>query len=196
MILLAGVGAVTLLKLSRKVLVRVCISIILVAASAHLVWQAYLGNYKYYADSSNPYVYAHPTKDVFIVANLMEQYAHIHGDDYNMHIEVICPGNDYWPLPWYLRAFTHVHWQSSVGDDVANAAIIIASDNQEIEKALINKIYTRMPPEKRQMYVFLFDKPYYIWLRPDVKLIGMVRKDLWDSLQERQTSSVQGEAKL
>jgi hypothetical protein len=32
--------------------------------------------------------------------------------------------------------------------------------------------------------MFLFDKPYYMWLRPKVKLLGFVRKDLWDAYDE------------
>lgn len=196
MILLAGVGAVTLLKLSRKVLVRVFISIILVAASAHLVWQAYISNFRYYVDPRNPYVYAHPTTDVFIIAHLMEQYAQVHEDGYKMRIEVICPGDDYWPLPWYLRRFSQVHWHNNVSDDVADSAIIIASANRQIEKALVDKIYTQRSPEKRQMFMFIFEKPYYVWLRPNVKLIGMVRKDLWESFQKRQIGSDQVETQL
>jgi hypothetical protein len=34
--------------------------------------------------------------------------------------------------------------------------------------------------------MFLFDEPYYVWLRPKVKLLGFVRKDLWDSFQTYQ----------
>jgi hypothetical protein len=37
------------------------------------------------------------------------------------------------------------------------------------------------PFEERQMYMFLFDEPYYMWLRPKVKLLGFVRKDLYDA---------------
>ena len=38
--------------------------------------------------------------------------------------------------------------------------------------------------EKRKMYLSLFPSPYYIWLRPNIKLSGFVRKDLWDAYQE------------
>jgi hypothetical protein len=30
------------------------------------------------------------------------------------------------------------------------------------------------------MYLFLFEKPYYMWLRPKIKLLGFVRTDLWN----------------
>jgi hypothetical protein len=35
------------------------------------------------------------------------------------------------------------------------------------------------------MYLFE-ENPYYIWLRPQIKLIGFVRKDLWDASQQLQ----------
>jgi hypothetical protein len=32
--------------------------------------------------------------------------------------------------------------------------------------------------------LFLFDEPYYMWLRPKVKLMGFVREDLWNASNE------------
>ena len=48
---------------------------------------------------------------------------------------------------------------------------------------MTDKLYSdSIPFEQRHMYMYLFDKsPYYIWLRPNVKLYGYVRKDLWDA---------------
>jgi uncharacterized protein (TIGR03663 family) len=182
MILLAGVGAVALVRLAPNVLARVLIGLLLVAGGVHLTWQGYLGSYKFYADSRSPYVYAHPTTDVFTVVQRVEEIARVDPNGHEMIIHVICPGKDYWPLPWYLRSFPNVGWWNKVPDDVLPAPLIIAS--AKVEEALINKIYVDTPLEERQMYLFLFDKPYYMWLRPKVKLLGFVRKDLWDRLQK------------
>jgi uncharacterized protein (TIGR03663 family) len=178
MILLAGVGAVALVKLAPNVLPRLIVLCLLLEGSIHLGWQAYLCNYKYYADCRNPYVYAHPTTDVFTIEKQLTQYARVHGAGYDMPIQVICPGDDYWPLPWYLRRFTNVGWLSKVPDDIA--PLIIASP--AVEADLTDKLYAQTRPEKRQLYMYLFDEPYYIWLRPKVKLKGFVRKDLWERL--------------
>ncbi len=107
--------------------------------------------------------------------------ARAHPDGYNMHIQVICPEHDYWPLPWYLRRFEKdtIDWWDNVVDGTASAPLIIASP--EVEAALTNKLYALTPVQERQMYLFLFDEPYYVWLRPKVKLLGFVRKDLWDA---------------
>ncbi|MHC4300786.1 MAG: flippase activity-associated protein Agl23, partial [Planctomycetota bacterium] len=106
MILLAGVGAVVLVRLAPKGLPRLFPVLLLLAASAHLAWQAYQGSYTYDADSRNPYVYAHPTREVFAVVEKIEEYASVHEDGRHMPIEIICTEGDYWPLPWYLRDFT------------------------------------------------------------------------------------------
>ena len=189
MILLAGVGAVVLLRRAPNVLPRLIVLCLLFEAPVHLIWQAYLSNYRYDADSRNPYVYAHPTPEVFTVVQKIQEYAGAQEDGRNLPIEVICPGDDYWPLPWYLRSFKQVSWRNQVADDANSAPLIIASP--DVEGALTRKLYTLIPLEKRRMYLFLFDKPYYVWLRPGVKLSGFVRKDLWDNLQRQQAGTVQ-----
>ena len=180
MILLAGVGAVALISLASKKLPRLIIILLLFGATAHLTWQSYLNNYKYYADSNNPYVYAHPTTDVFTIVDRIEYYADATPEGQNTHIDVICPGHDYWPLPWYLRSFTRISYTDKVNDNELPAPLIIASPT--VEADLRKRFYDEsIPFEQRHLYMYLFDEsPYYIWLRPKVKLLGFVRKDLWD----------------
>ena len=181
MILLAGVGAVVLVRFVPNVVPRLIIICLLLESSLYLLWQSYLSNYEYYSDSRNPYVYAHPTDEVFTIVKRIEEMARVHPDGYRMHIQVICPGKDYWPLPWYLRRFEFgtIDWWENVDNNVASAPLIIASP--EVEAALTYKLYVLTPVQERQIYLFLFDKPYYVWLRPKVKLLGFVRKDLWDA---------------
>jgi uncharacterized protein (TIGR03663 family) len=193
MILLAGFGAVILVRLVPNVLPRLIILCLLFDASVHLTWQAYRCNYRYYADSRNPYVYAHPTTEVFTIvqrveemARAMEKMARENPDKVKMHIQVICPGKDYWPLPWYFRGFKKdvIGWWDHVDPDTPSAPLIIASP--DVEASLTNKLYNLTPPEDRKMYLFLFDKPYYMWLRPNVKLLGFVRTDVWNYFQQQQ----------
>jgi uncharacterized protein (TIGR03663 family) len=194
MILLAGVGAVVLVKLVPNVLPRLIILCLLFDASVHLTWQAYRCNYRYYADSRNPYVYAHPTKEVFTVVQrveemvgALEKMALENPDKVKMHIQVICPGKDYWPLPWYFRRFEKdiIGWWDQVDVNTPSAPLIIASP--EVEASLTNKLYKLTPLEDRQMYLFLFDKPYYMWLRPKIKLVGFVRTDVWNYFHQQKS---------
>jgi len=161
-----------------NVLPRLIILLFLFEGSVLLTWQSYLSNYEFYADSRNPYVYAHPTNEVFTITEKIKEYASVHEDGYDIPIDVICREDDYWPLPWYLRSFKGARWLNEVDNDTASAPLIIASP--DVEAALTNKLYSLTPLEERQMYLYLFDKPYYVWLRPQVKLLGFVRKDLWD----------------
>jgi uncharacterized protein (TIGR03663 family) len=193
MILLAGVGAVVLVRLVPNVLPRLIILCLLFDASVHLTWQAYRCNYRYYADSRNPYVYAHPTTEVFTIvrrveemAGAMEKMARENPDKVKMHIQVICPGKDYWPLPWYFRRFEKgvIDWWDQVDVNTPSAPLIIASP--EVEALLTNKLYNLTPSENRKMYLFLFDEPYYMWLRPKIKLLGFVRTDVWNYIHQQQ----------
>jgi uncharacterized protein (TIGR03663 family) len=196
MILLAGVGAVVLVRLVPNVLPRLIILCLLFDVSVHLSWQAYRCNYIYDADSRNPYVYAHPTNDIFTIvqrvkemAGALEQMARENPDKIKMHIQVICPGKDYWPLPWYFREFRKdvIGWWDHVDPVAPSAPLIIASP--DVEDELTNKLYNLTPIKERQMYLFLFEKPYYMWLRPKVKLLGFVRKDLWSYFYQEQADA-------
>ena len=173
-------------------LARVVVVVLLIAGGAHISWQAYLGSYKAYADSRNPYVYAHPTTDVFTITERVEELAKSHPDGHKMQIQFICPGGDYWPFPWYLRSFAKVWCWSEIDERVMPAPVIIASPSVEPE---LLAYFDLPPPGKKNLYLPLFD--VYMELRPQVELRGYVTKDLWDSYQQHQSdkesSQSQGE---
>ncbi len=182
MILLAGVGAVALINLTPNILARVLIGVLLIAGGAHLAWQGYLSNYKYYADSRNPYVYAHPTTDVFTITERVEELAKVHPDGLPMPVQVICPDGDYWPLPWYFRHFEKVWWWTDIDKNVMPAPVIIASASVEPK---LREYFFLPPPGQMNLYIPLFDT--YLELRPQVELRGYVTKDLSDSYHQYQS---------
>lgn len=190
MILLAATGAVALIRLVPNILTRALIGMLLVAASAHLTWQAYLGSYKYYADARNPYVYAHPVTDVFDITQRIEEVALASPDGHNIYIQVICPAGDYWPLPWYLRSFPNIGWWNNVDENIPAAPLIIASPS--VVPALMRKLYELPSPGKKNLYVPLFDS--YTELRPQVELLGFVTKELWDRFQQHRAQPVQSQS--
>lgn len=179
MIILAAIGATALIQLCPNLLSRRILGLIFIFGLFHLIWQAYQSSYTFCADQKNPYVYAHPTTDVLEITERVEQIAQVHPDGYDMHIEVICPNDDYWPLPWYLRRFTSIGWYSEVDDSARIAQLIIASP--AVEAALSRKMYEIAPPGARNLYVPLLDT--YLELRPSVEITGFVTKDLWDKFQ-------------
>ncbi|RPJ20476.1 MAG: hypothetical protein EHM35_19420 [Planctomycetaceae bacterium] len=187
MILLAGVGAVTLLSWLRRPAMQLAVAVLLIVAVGHLGFETYRANFVYCADSRNPYVYAHPTSEIFLAIEKVREYADADGagGSDELPIQVIVPGGDYWPLPWYLRDL-HVGYYPDVPEPGELGPLILISDT--LEGTLARRLYNEMPSEKRQMYLYLFDSPYYVWARPQVKLMGFIRKDLWEQHNYRQSS--------
>ena len=177
LILLAAVGVVWLIGIFRRSSLRTVAVLILVFGMAHLTWQGWLGSHRLFADTSNPYVYAHTSIDIFGIVERVGQVAKAHPDGANTHIQVVCSEDDYWPLPWYLRGFGNVGWWDTVDMNAPAAPIIIASPN--VEADLVRKLYELAPPGQRHLYVPLFDSPAQ--LRSGVELTALVRKDLWDA---------------
>jgi uncharacterized protein (TIGR03663 family) len=180
LILLAGIGAAALVTWRRDPAVRLAVVSLLLAPVAHLAYQAYQGSFVYHSDSRNPYVYAHPTEEVFVAVDAIRGYLGIDGVGQNVPVDVICTGADYWPLPWYLRGYT-VRWSTELPTEVGPLVVISA----ELENALSHRLYVETPRDQVRMYMYLFDDPYYVWFRPQVKLVGFVRKDLSDYYQQR-----------
>jgi len=178
LILLAGVGFVALWTWARRPVLRGLVAVLAVVAVGHLTFLSYRANFRSYADSRNPYVYAHPTEEVFAAVDVVKEYAATTGAgcSEDKPILVAVPGMDYWPLPWYFRNLPCVRYASGIPSEVG--PIVLISDT--LQDALSHRILEETPREQRRMYMYLFDDPYYIWFRPGVKLVGFVRRDLWD----------------
>ncbi len=176
MILLAGFAAAALIKLAAKPFAVFLVSLFLALAAFDLALQAFLGSYVFYADHINPYVYAHPTTDVFTITDRIEDISAAHPLRRRIPIEVVCTDGDYWPLPWYLRSFGNVGWRNSVDEMTRTAPVVIA--NGDLEQLVISRLFGLVPPGHKNLYMPLFDQ--YIELRPTIELRGYITKDLLD----------------
>ena len=185
MILLAGIGAALLWRMAPGYIAKSVVVVLLVAAAGHLAWQAHRASFVDYEDRNNPYVYAHTTNDVPLLIERVEQIAAADPEGEAMHVQVICPDHDYWPIPWYLRSFSHVGWFARLPDGPAARLIIT---QPEMEPALVRKFYEEPPPGQRYLYVPLPpDGEKQEWLlRPHVPLRVFVRLDLWEAYQAGQ----------
>jgi len=186
-ILLAAVGIVVIVRLWTSSYYRIIMVTIFAAVAVTVTCQSILTTYKYYDSPANPYVYAHPTTDVFTIVQKVEEIAAAHPDGRNMYIQVICPDDDYWPLPWYLRSFTNIGWWNHVDFNAPSAPVIIASPS--VEPALLKYLYELPPPGQKNLYVSFLEPNTQ--LRPAIELHGYVKKELWDSyLQKKEPVSV------
>jgi uncharacterized protein (TIGR03663 family) len=131
-ILLAGVGAATLVQLARYQWAQTVARIALVAGFAQLAAQAWKGGIEYASDQWNPYVYAQTLPDVLDLVKQVELRANAR-DSATLTAQVVATDGDYWPLPWYLRR-VETGWYDSV-PPILSGDVIIASPKfgKEIE---------------------------------------------------------------
>lgn len=165
LLVLAGIGAAALIRTAKWRPVQVVLLLAGLGAAAFLARQSYDGNYIYHADARNPYVYAHPSKAVTRIADRIADIAAVSGEETNMPVNVIRPDGDYWPLPWYLRAYTRVGWWHTLPER-PDAAVILATP----------ELYEPLLEHLKQDYFVEFHA-----LRPGVLLHAYIRHDLWDA---------------
>jgi uncharacterized protein (TIGR03663 family) len=175
-ILLAALGASALIRITGRRL-RPVVAILLAVGTIHLGGQALALSKVYSTDVSNPYVYAHTHRDIFKLTDAVSQLCQSSASGNDEYIEVICPGDDYWPLPWYLRRYSRTGYFNRVNMDYSAARIIIAMPS--VEDDLIHKLYELPPPGQKYLYIPFFENG--LQLRDGVEIDLYVRKDLWDN---------------
>ncbi|MBN2011817.1 TIGR03663 family protein [candidate division KSB1 bacterium] len=176
-ILLAGIGWTAVFRLNRSWKKWMIIGIGS-CGILHLGWQSWQANFRYAASPANPYVYGHTSPDIFRIVGAVHTATKADNGD-QTYIEVICPNDDYWPLPWYFRKYPNVGYWNHVSMKTPAAPIIIVAP--VVEQSLLNKLYVQPPPGQRPLYVPLIDSSTE--LRPGVELRSYVIKALWDRMR-------------
>ena len=173
MILLAGVGAATVLQWMPGRVLKVAAAALLIVGIAHLGRQCYWLNFRMPADMRNPWVYAHTSSDTLNFAAQMERLAQVAQAGHDLAIHVVTSEN-YWPLPWYLRRFNAdrigywpatADWAHDVTPLAPPEVIILTPDLQ-----------SQVDGHLRAQY----NKQITFGLRPGVLMLVYVREDLWD----------------
>jgi uncharacterized protein (TIGR03663 family) len=186
MVLVAAMGAHRLLRWADGGLSKIIFAaaLLLFGLLSPLV-QSKLLAFDYAADPGNPYVYAHTGDDVFQMVCRVKEAAFASGLGKDVPVQVIAEGDDYWPLPWYLRDFTTIGYINHVDHSVVHAPIILAQ--HRLEQPILRTLYTVPKPGEKHLYLPLFEEDQF--LRPGVPWQGYIRKDLWDKLAEQGQSS-------
>ncbi len=174
MTLLAGVGAVALLRALPDA-GRVVAILLLIMGTAHLTEQSWALNFKepFPYDRRNPYVHSQPAPDAVRLTERVRAMSRFHAAGRAMTVQMIAPGGDYWPLPWYLRDFKHVGYHAAVPADLSAPVIIAAA---ELEPALSAKLGARYHSE-------------YFGLRPAVLMALFIDERLWKDFVKAQQSA-------
>lgn len=160
-ILLAGLGAAAVFRWVRPTWQFGLLALLLAAATAQLGVQAWRAAGPLATDQRNPYVYAHTSKDFRRLLDRVMGVAGMLGGPANTSVNVMAPGGDYWPLPWYLRGFEEVHWSSGVPEDpyapivIAGARLNAALDEKSNKRWLSVGYYEHRPQVFFEMFVEL-----------------------------------------
>lgn len=161
--LLAAAGLAALFGRWESPAWRGALAVYAAAALADLERQSHWINGRFAADPRNPCAYEHTSPDVDNAARLVADVAAAAGTR-DLPIHVVSP--EYWPLPWYLRAYPRVGYWAGVPES-PDAAIVVTFP------ALRPELDARL---KDRYVESLFG------LRPNVVLQVLVRSDLWDGM--------------
>jgi predicted membrane-bound mannosyltransferase len=110
---------------------------------------------------------------VFEIRDRIEKVARSQPSGYATAIDIFT-GENWWPLPWYLRRFSQVRWWSAVPRSGRAGPVVLCSPVQE--EAVARLLYEGPPPGERELFVNLF--PRAVWLRPGVEVRGYVAASL------------------
>jgi uncharacterized protein (TIGR03663 family) len=170
MMLLGGLGAVTLVRVTPHGPLKAVLVAALTVAAGQLGWQAYRASYVMAADPRNPYVYVHTLPDILRLAGDARQVAQASPEGDRVPLKVIWQDGFYWPLPWYLRGFERVeYWSQLPGDPAAPLVISSPSYDDALTK---------------QLAATHLMTGYYA-VRPNVFAQLWVRMDLWEAHLKR-----------
>jgi predicted membrane-bound mannosyltransferase len=172
MILLAGIGAGSLIDGGRSRGIKVVIGLLLAAGIFHLAIQCYRANFRYYADDRNPYVYAHTSRDFLRMVERIQDLSRLHPDGPRLLIKVVTGPYEAWPLPWYLRRFERVGYWNEVGaaGNMDQVPLIISTP------PFTGDLEDRLPE--------IYQSEFY-GLRPEVPLILYIEPGLWERFMQQ-----------
>jgi len=161
MILLAGIGAVWLIRALPNLPLRAIAVLLMLAGTAHLTRQTYRASYVFESDPRNPYVYAQTSPDMLRMAKDIKALRILGDAKFGIKPYVQLFAKDAWPLPWLLRDRSVDEWNST---EIERNMEVIITDRERIE--LIGY----------QLNIY--------GQRPGVFLYLYIRKDIWDKYLE------------
>ncbi len=138
---------------------RALTTVIAGAAIAGSLYQAIDVSFVNYDNDAYAYVYAHTNRDFLGLVSEIDSIAAANPAKKEIGITVMSP--EHWPLPWYLREYTHVGYWGKIVPTSEPIVIALQSQAEEVEQQLGSKY----------RLVSTHD------LRPGNKLFLFVRKD-------------------
>jgi len=170
----------SLLILDREIkIIAWPIRVMTVIGCLLLCYQMLIINFRLAEAPGNPYTYAQSGNDVLQISAKFDAVHNQLMQPDSMDVMIIAPDHAYWPLPWYLRKWPKISWWSRIPDNFYQADLLIITESLEPE--LSRKLYEQIPVEKRQMFVYLFNRPMELY--PGNTVLGLVNLDIWEKLR-------------
>ncbi|MGI8603006.1 MAG: flippase activity-associated protein Agl23 [Verrucomicrobiales bacterium] len=168
LVILAGLGAATLVSVQFKKAVRVAIKVFLCLGTIHLGMQIWRQNFAAPADPErNPYVYAHTSPDLLRLVDAINKQASSLDEPSKLSIIIVHPEYGF-PLPWYFRQYQRVGASNQLpteSTELEAADVIIMSDDAV---ALVGALMNATHRALKDLYE----------LRPGVRLGVLFRRGL------------------
>jgi uncharacterized protein (TIGR03663 family) len=102
-VVMAGAGVAVLWSWRRHPAWRIGVAVVLAAGVTHLAAQAHRTAFRYADSQRNPHVYAHTLSSVLELMERVDALIEVSPQGAQTVVKVMAEGQDYWPLPWYLR---------------------------------------------------------------------------------------------
>lgn len=181
MIFLAGVGIGYLfeyLQRFKRPLFRMVWIAVMAMVGLQLFMQSMIVNFVLHSSPQNPYVYSHPTVEVFALSDRIHEIKSYPGGS-NLPVQVIAGDSDYWPLPWYLRDLKSVGWLNCIPADFTPAPVVVAAP--DLLDDIITASYAASEPGEARLYRLL-EEDYD--LRPGHSLSVLITDELYRAVYE------------
>ncbi|CAA6677870.1 MULTISPECIES: flippase activity-associated protein Agl23 [unclassified Lentimonas] len=158
--LLAGYVFSDLSNLNKRS--RVILTLLLLTGLAYQTKQSLHASGRFSNDIRNPYAYVPTSKDAPGIERWLQELSAMSGAPTLSPIAVV--GQEYWPLPWYLRSFETVGYWPAPIEDLTKFPIVFAMPAQQLAcEELLSRTHVTLPRG----------------LRANVSTTLYLRNDIW-----------------
>jgi uncharacterized protein (TIGR03663 family) len=147
--------------------VKITLYLLVLATLGSQFHQARKATGRFASDDRNPFAYVPTRDDMENLEPWLAQLRQVAPGGTLEPIGVI--GSDYWPLPWYLRAFSKIGYWPAPSGDFTSLPLVFAMP--EVEEAVASQLRQTHTPLPRG-------------LRAGVPVVLFVRNDIWNSWNE------------
>ena len=151
---------------SHRLPVRITLAMVVAGGLVTQFYQTRRATGRYAADERNPYAYVPTSGDIEKLPLWFEQLRKVTAANELEPVGVV--GNQYWPLPWYLRSFEHIGYWPQPPPDLAKLPVVLAlPDTAAAVTSLLTSTHVQLPRGLRSgvpVQLFMRNDIYKQWM--------------------------------